>query len=29
MDHTMGKLAKQGVPLKSNAKFNLGIDFPF
>lgn len=29
MDHTMGKLAKQGVPLNSNAKLNLGIDFPF
>lgn len=29
MDHTMGKLAKQGVPLSSNAKFNMGIDFPF
>ncbi|MDE6310832.1 MAG: hypothetical protein K2L96_03340 [Muribaculaceae bacterium] len=29
MDHTMGKLAKQGVPLNSNAKFNIGIDFPF
>lgn len=29
MDHTMGKLAKQGVPLNSNASFNLGIDFPF
>ncbi len=29
MDHTMGKLAKQGVPLNSNAKVNIGIDFPF
>lgn len=29
MDHTMGKLAKQGLPLNSNAKVNLGIDFPF
>lgn len=29
MDHTMGKLAKQGVPLNSNAAFNLGINFPF
>ncbi len=29
MDHTVGKLAKQGVPLESNASFNLGIDFPF
>lgn len=29
MDHTMGKLAKQGLPLNSNAKVNLGINFPF
>lgn len=29
MDHTMGKLAKQGVPLNSNASVNLGINFPF
>ena len=29
MDHTMGKLAKQGVPLNSNASLNLGINFPF
>lgn len=29
MDQTLGKLAKQGVPLNSNAKVNLGIDFPF
>lgn len=29
MDHTIGKLAKQGVPLNSNAAFNLGINFPF
>lgn len=29
MDHTFGKLAKQGVPLSSNAAFNFGIDFPF
>lgn len=29
MDHTMGKLAKQGVPLNSNASFNFGINFPF
>lgn len=28
MDHTMGKLAKQCVPLNSNAKFNFGINFP-
>lgn len=29
MDHTLGKLAKQGVPLSSNASVNLGINFPF
>lgn len=29
MDHTLGKLAKQGVPLNSNGSFNLGINFPF
>ncbi len=29
MDRTPGKLAKQGVPLNSNANFNLGINFPF
>lgn len=29
MDHTLGKLAKQGIPLNSNAKVNLGINFPF
>lgn len=29
MDHTPGKLAKQGVPLSSNGQFNFGIDFPF
>lgn len=29
MDHTLGKLAKQGVPLSSNASLNFGIDFPF
>ena len=29
MDHTMGKLAKQGVPLNSNAACNIGINFPF
>lgn len=29
MDHTMGKLAKQGVPLNSNANVNFGINFPF
>lgn len=29
MDCTMGKLAKQGVPLKSNASINLGLNIPF
>lgn len=29
MDHTLGKLAKQGAPLSSNAEFNMGINFPF
>lgn len=29
MDHTIGRLSKQMIPLKSNADFNLGINFPF
>lgn len=29
MDHTFTKLAKQGVPLQSNANLNFGINFPF
>jgi hypothetical protein len=29
MDHTIGKLAKQGIPLSSNTEFNMGINFPF
>ena len=29
MDRTLGKLAKQGIPLNSNAEVNLGINFPF
>ncbi len=29
MDRMIGKLAKQGVPLNSNASFNMGINFPF
>lgn len=29
MDNTLGKLAKQGVPLSSNAAFTMGINFPF
>lgn len=28
MDHTFGKLAKQGVPLSSNGSFNVGINIP-
>ena len=29
MDHFMGKLAKQGIPLSSNASVNMGINIPF
>ncbi len=29
MDHTLGKLSKQGIPLSSNGSFNFGINFPF
>lgn len=29
MDHTLGKVSKQFVPLNSNASLNLGINFPF
>lgn len=29
MDHTLGKLAKQGVPLSSNANVTMGLNFPF
>ncbi len=29
MDHTLGKLAKQGLPLSSNGSVNFGINFPF
>lgn len=29
MDHTLGKLAKQGLPLSSNASLNMGINIPF
>lgn len=29
MDCTMGKLAKQGIPLNSNMSCNFGINFPF
>lgn len=29
MDHTFIKIAKQGIPLNSNASFNVGINFPF
>lgn len=28
-DRTPGTLAKQGIPLNSNANFNLGLNFPF
>ncbi|MDE7510233.1 MAG: hypothetical protein K2M62_08920, partial [Muribaculaceae bacterium] len=29
MDRTIGKLAKQGVPLSSNGSVNIGMNFPF
>lgn len=29
MDHTFGKLAKQGIPLSANNSFTIGINFPF
>ncbi len=29
MDHTLGKLAKQGLPLSSNGSLNFGLNFPF
>lgn len=29
MDHTLGKLSKQGIPLSSNAELSMGINFPF
>ncbi len=29
MDHTFAKMAKQGVPLSSNAQVNFGLNFPF
>lgn len=29
MDNTIGNMAKQGVPLSSNASFSMGINFPF
>ena len=29
MDHTLGKLAKQGVPLNSNGSVNLGLSVLF
>lgn len=29
MDRTLGKTAKQGVPLNSNASINFGMNFPF
>lgn len=29
MDHTMGKVTKEFVPLSSNASLNFGMNFPF
>lgn len=29
MDHTLGKLAKQGLPLSGRSQISLGINFPF
>lgn len=29
MDHTPSRLAKQGIPLSSNASLNLGVNIPF
>ena len=29
MDHTLGSIAKQGIPMSGNASMNLGINFPF
>lgn len=29
MDHTLGKLSKEGIPLNSNASVNFGISIPF
>lgn len=29
MDHTLGKISKEGIPLNSNASFNFGINIPF
>ncbi len=29
MDHTLGKLSKQGIPLSSNASVNFGMNVPF
>lgn len=29
MDHTLGKVCKQFIPLNSNASFNFGLNFPF
>lgn len=29
MDHTLGKLAKQGIPLNSNGSLNFGMNIPF
>lgn len=29
MDHTLGKVSKEFIPINSNASFNFGINFPF
>lgn len=29
MDHTLGKVSKEFIPLRSNAHINMGINFPF
>jgi len=29
MDHTLGKLSKEGIPLNSNASLNFGLNIPF
>ncbi len=29
MDHTLGKLSKEGIPLNSNASVNFGLNIPF
>lgn len=29
MDHTLGKVSKQGIPLNANAQLSMGLNFPF